>query len=87
MIAKGVTSGMLAQELTRRLERFVVDRTGLTGAFDFDLQWTPDSAAAADANLPPLATAVREQLGLRLVPARAAVDVYVVEAASRPQPD
>ena len=90
MVARGVTTGMVAQELTRRLQRFVVDRTGLTGAYDFDLMWTPDAAAAAgtaDADLPPLVTAVREQLGLRLVPARAPVDVYVVEAASRPLPD
>jgi uncharacterized protein (TIGR03435 family) len=90
MVARGVTTAMVAQELTRRLERFVVDRTGLTGAYDFDLMWTPDGPAAADAagaDLPPLVTAVREQLGLRLVPARAPVDVYVVEAATRPLPD
>jgi uncharacterized protein (TIGR03435 family) len=90
MIGRGVTTGMVAQELTRRLERFVIDRSGLTGTFDFDLQWTPDTGgvpAAGDAplsDLPPLVTAVREQLGLKLVPARAPVDVYVVEAASRP---
>jgi uncharacterized protein (TIGR03435 family) len=90
MVGRGVTTGMLAQELTRRLERFVIDRSGLTGTFDFDLAWAPDSGgvpAAGDAplsDLPPLVTAVREQLGLTLVPARAPVDVYVVEAASRP---
>ena len=93
MVARGVTTAMLAQELTRRLERFVVDRSGLTDTFDFDLQWAPDAGgapAAADAplsDLPPLVTAVREQLGLKLVPARAPVDVYVVEATSRPTPD
>jgi uncharacterized protein (TIGR03435 family) len=92
MMARGVTTGMLAQELTRRLERFVVDRSALTGTFDFDLQWSPDAGAtvsqdAALSDLPPLMTAVREQLGLRLDPARAPVDVYVVEAAARPGPD
>ena len=92
MVARGVTAAMLAQELTRRLERFVIDRSGLTQTFDFDLQWAPDAGGvpAADApasDLPPLVTAVREQLGLRLVSARASVDVYVVEAVSRPGPD
>ena len=89
MVARGVTSDMLAQELTRRLERFVVDRTGLTGAYDFDLQWSPDAnaASATASDLPPLVTAVREQLGLRLVSTRAPVDVYVIEKASRPLPD
>ena len=93
LIARGVTTAMIAQELTRRLERFVIDRTGLAGTFDFDLRWAPESAtvpAAGEAplsDLPPLITAVREQVGLRLVQARAPVDVFVVEAVSRPTPD
>ena len=93
LIARGVTTGMVAQELTRRLERFVIDRTGLADTFDFDLRWAPESAgvpAAGEAplsDLPPLITAVREQLGLRLVQARVPVDVFVVEAASRPTPN
>jgi uncharacterized protein (TIGR03435 family) len=88
LTARGVTSDMLAQELTRRLERFVVDRTGLAGAYDFELKWTPDANADATvSDLPPLVTAVREQLGLRLIPARAPVDLYVIQAASRPAPD
>ena len=84
---------MVAQELSRRVERFVIDRTGLTDTFDFDLRWSPDTGGLTGAeaaplpHLPPLLTAVREQLGLRLVQARAPVDVFVVEAASRPTPD
>jgi uncharacterized protein (TIGR03435 family) len=93
LIGRGVTTEMLAQELTRRLEQFVVDRSALAGVFDFDLRWSPDAGAASPpgdapaSDFPPLVTAVREQLGLQLLPARAAVDVYVVEAASRPLPD
>jgi uncharacterized protein (TIGR03435 family) len=93
LIARGVTLDMVARELTGELEQFVVDRSGLAGTFDFELHWAPDTGGAPPApgagvsDLPPLVTAVREQLGLRLVPARAAVDVFVVEAASRPTPD
>ena len=90
LIGRGVTTEMLAQELTRRLEQFVVDRTALSGAFDLELRWAPDTGAAAPGattDLPPLVTAVREQLALRLVPARGPVEVYVIETASRPLPD
>ena len=66
----------------------VVDRTGLTGRFDWDLQWTRE---ALDASAPPtgmsLFTAVREQLGLRLDAQRGMVDVLVIERVEKPTPD
>ena len=69
-------------------DRVVVDRTGLAGKFDWDLQWTVDplEAAAAGAGV-SLFTAVREQLGLRLEGQRAVVDVLVVERVEKPAPD
>lgn len=73
--------------------RPVIDRTGLTGAFDFDLQWTsgpvapaPGAAPAADDG-PSIFVAVQEQLGMRLEPGRAPFDVVVVESIQRPTPD
>ena len=72
--------------------RPVEDRTGLTGNFDIDLDWTPDQPLPADA--PPLLsadpngaglfTALREQLGLRLEPAKNSIDIVVVDYAERP---
>ncbi|MBU0718836.1 MAG: TIGR03435 family protein [Planctomycetes bacterium] len=50
----------------------VIDKTGLKGRYDFDL--TVDSWGEADVN-----KALREQLGLELVPAREAVEVLVVD--------
>jgi uncharacterized protein (TIGR03435 family) len=73
--------------------RPVVDRTGLTGAFDFDLQWSsgpvaaPTGAAAAPDDGSSIFVAVQEQLGLRLEPGRAPFDVVVVDAIRRPTPD
>jgi uncharacterized protein (TIGR03435 family) len=78
------------------LDRPVVDRTELSGRFDFTLNWTPDDsqfrglggqvpAPSNDANAPPgLFTAIQEQLGLRLDSARAPVDVLVVDRVERP---
>jgi uncharacterized protein (TIGR03435 family) len=75
---------MVAQQLTAVLQQPVADRTALSGVFDFELRWSPDATAASSSDAPPLVTAVREQLGLRLMPARVPVDAYVITAARRP---
>ena len=93
-----ITAGaQTMQELSSVLQaltgRPVADRSGLTGAFDFDLQWTNGPVApAAGAPAPPddgpsIFGALQEQLGLRLEPGRAPFDVVVVDAVQRPTPD
>jgi uncharacterized protein (TIGR03435 family) len=67
------------------VERIIVDKTGLTGSFDFDLDWAQDPSA--DASGPSLFTAMQEQLGLRLESARGPVEVLVVDGAQPPSPD
>ena len=68
--------------------RPVVDQTGLKGAFDFTLKWTPDqlaaSAAAAGGDEPSFFTAIREQLGLMLVPSKAPTEVIVIDHIEQP---
>jgi len=65
--------------------RIVVDKTGLTGWYDIDLKWTPEGSQTTDPNAPPdLFTALEEQLGLKLVPTKAPVDVLVVDHVERP---
>ena len=70
-------------------DRVVVDRTGLTGDFDFKLDWAPDNGNGIppDAQLPGLLTALHDQLGLQLKPDKAAVDVVVVESVKEPEVD
>jgi uncharacterized protein (TIGR03435 family) len=69
-------------------DRLIVDRTGLKGTYEFELRWTPDTGAgipgAADPDTPGLFTALEEQLGLRLEPARAQVEVMVIDRFERP---
>jgi uncharacterized protein (TIGR03435 family) len=66
-------------------DRPVVDQTNLQGRYDFTLVWTPDSMRATQPDAPPgLFTAVQEQLGLKLEATRAAAEVIVVDAATRP---
>jgi uncharacterized protein (TIGR03435 family) len=78
------------------LDRPVVDQTGLEGRLDFDLNWTPDDsqfaglraqihppADGADA-LPPLYTAIQEQIGLKLDATMAPVEVLVIDHVEKP---
>jgi len=76
-----------AEMLGGAVERKVVDRTGLTGAWTLDLEFTPDAQADSPGNSPSIFTAVQEQLGLRLQPARGPVDVLVIDRVERPTPD
>jgi uncharacterized protein (TIGR03435 family) len=68
------------------VERPVVDRTGIQGAYDFKLRWTRDetkTATASDAP-PGLFTAMQDQLGLKLEPVRAQADVLMIDRIERP---
>ena len=87
MTARGVTLEMLARELQSRVDRPVVNQTAMDGTYDFELRWMPDATTApgGDTDAPSMFTAVREQLGLRLVAAKPTVDVYVIKAATMPE--
>ena len=95
VMAGGTTMTMLAiSMLTGPAGRLVVDRTGLTGAYDFDFEFAMDPAPGASAaapgattavaERPGLFTALEEQLGLKLQPARAPIDVTVIDRVTQP---
>lgn len=65
----------------------VINRTGLSGEFELDLRFTPDSSPAAVPEFPSIFTAVQEQLGLKLEASRGPVDVLVIDSVERPAPD
>lgn len=92
----------LVRELARALGEPVLDKTGFTGEFDIDLNYTdedimksPGSAAPDDAGgnrLPAgpnltIVFAAMDQLGLKLHPAKGPVEVLVVDHAERPTPN
>jgi uncharacterized protein (TIGR03435 family) len=67
------------------VKRRVVDKTGLTGLYDMDLQWSdPLTNEAPDASGPSVFTALQEQLGLRLVSETGQVDAFVAESVEKP---
>ena len=69
--------------------RYVIDKTGLTGRYDFELHWTPDDTPADSppAGGPSIFTAVEKQLGLKLESAAAPIDVLVIDSAQPPSPN
>jgi len=75
----------LVEILSGQLGELVVDRTGLSGEYDFTLEWVPnanDSAAGAS-----LVTAVAEQLGLRLESGKRPMEAVVIDRIERPTED
>jgi uncharacterized protein (TIGR03435 family) len=85
MVLQNMDTGRLAGFLADIVQRTVIDKTGLKGAYDLDLKWTPEGAQQLNADDPPdIFTAVQEQLGLKLRAARGPVQVLVVDAMERP---
>jgi uncharacterized protein (TIGR03435 family) len=71
--------------LAKETGRPVVDQTGLTGKYDFTLEYTPaDRAATDETGRPSIFTALEEQLGLKLVPTKQPVEVLVVDSMDKP---
>ncbi len=85
--------GMPLENFVRNLSaqagRVIVDKTGLTGAFEFQLTFTPDqpTPGAAPSDNASLFAAIQEQLGLKLEPQRGPVNVLVIESAEKPTED
>ena len=95
-MADSIDMSRLASVLSASADRVVIDRTGLLGRFNVELQWTPDAlgpassanAAAASTDAPPaLVTAIQEQLGLKLDAVTAPIEVLVIDSAARPTPN
>jgi uncharacterized protein (TIGR03435 family) len=91
--AHNVTIGQFASVLQRAIvDRPVVDHTGLTDRYDFQLEWTPDDsefggqlpAGPPDSPKPGLFTALQQQLGLRLEATRGPIQTLVIDHLEKP---
>ena len=77
------------------LGRPIVDQTGLSGTWDFSLNWLPERGGSspagpvqpADAEGAPFLEALREQLGLKLKPTKAAIQTLVIDHVEQPSPN
>jgi uncharacterized protein (TIGR03435 family) len=100
LTAQAVPMTSLANMLSQQLHRTVLDKTGLTGKYDLELNWTPDQGsdpmfkgpegspqrgdAAPDASGPSIFTALQEQLGLKLQSAKGPVETLVIDHVEMP---
>jgi uncharacterized protein (TIGR03435 family) len=97
MWSGGLTSsGMGLQQLAVALfsrsqstgvDRPVIDHTGLSGMFGFTLMFSPFNTAPHQSNDPSIFTALQEQLGLKLEPARGPVELLVIDSVEQPTPN
>jgi len=82
----------LAEILTQLAGRTVVDKTGLTSKYDITLRWSPEDShptsdaggAGSDGTDVDFLTAIQEQLGLKLIPAKGPVNALVVDHIEKP---
>ncbi|HEY3742744.1 MAG TPA: M56 family metallopeptidase [Bryobacteraceae bacterium] len=78
LTCSGINMDGLARELSRQTGRPVLNQTGLSGTYDFDLNFQGKGVDA-----PPITAAVQQQLGLTLDSRKAPVDVLVVDNIAR----
>jgi uncharacterized protein (TIGR03435 family) len=75
--------------------RKIIDKTGLTGIYDYSLKWSPMQAASAAGSAaapagvegPDLFTAIEDQLGLKLVPTKGPGEVLIIDRIEQPTPN
>ena len=97
VVATAIPMQQVVTLLGRWMDRPIIDKTELTGYVDIRLRFapetaprplpaqpSPDSAAPAPSEDPSIFTAIEEQLGLKLEPAREPIDILVIDSARRP---
>ena len=89
LTAENVSMEQFAQRLSRnaQVDKLVMDRTGLAGRYNFELEWDvadPLGGDAASTDRPSIFTALQEHLGLKLDPAKIQVESIVVDHAEKP---
>ena len=72
----------IAAALSRQTGRPVTDHTELKGSFDFEIRWAPEETQ--DSIDPSLNTVLKEQLGLKLRPARGTIEILVIDQIAQP---
>jgi uncharacterized protein (TIGR03435 family) len=93
----GYPLSLFANALANQVARVVIDRTGLTGNWDFELTFTPErvrqqalagnAPTGVDPNGPSIFTAIQEQLGLKLESTKGPVKVLIIDHVEQPSPD
>ena len=91
LTGQGIPISRLAEDLSDPIESFVEDKTGISGKYDISLHWDPvpdrgtnDGASSGAGVEPSLFTALQDQLGLKLIPAKVPMDTVTIDHVDRP---
>ncbi len=96
LTVKATTMPQLAEQLSAQLNRSVLDKTGLSGKYDFTLHYAPDhdepapgygQGAAQPDTGPSIFSAIQDQLGLKLVAGKGPVEMIVIDHIEPPSPN
>jgi uncharacterized protein (TIGR03435 family) len=91
LIAQGVPIAPLRAHLSWQLRRTILDETGLSGTYDFTLKLPDGVPLGIDNPAPPesyesaLSAAIEQQLGLKLEPRKASMEVLVIDHVEKPE--
>jgi len=83
----GIPITTLINFMAYTVHRTIIDKTGLTGKYDVQINWAPDRDTPPDASAdaaPSIFTAFEEQLGLKLIPDKGPVDTLVIDHIEQP---
>jgi uncharacterized protein (TIGR03435 family) len=87
LTARAQPIAALVERLSREFRLPVTDETGLTGKFDFTLEFAPQAPGALPHETPDeapnLVSAIPQQLGLKLEPKKIPVDVLIIDSADK----
>jgi len=100
LTGRAVPISFLAEQISRQVDREVVDKTGLQGTYDFTLHFAPErpmpmpggpadggpggAAPPPDSSAPSIFTALQEQLGLKLESQKGPVKILIIDSVERP---
>jgi uncharacterized protein (TIGR03435 family) len=91
MVGRNVSLARFIFAASTKVDRTMIDKTGLTGKYDFTLEFVPprigsglDTNASEPPPGPTFPEAIEEQMGLKLVPDKGPVTTYVLDHVERP---
>jgi uncharacterized protein (TIGR03435 family) len=82
IVQSHATMQRLAEQLSNTAGRPVLDKTDLAGMFAYKLDFNPNSTP--DSDIPSMPTALQDQLGLRLEPQKAPIEILIIDSAEKP---
>lgn len=83
VLARSSSLSSFAERLTRAADRPVIDMTGITGLYDFDLTFSPELSVTPTDSGPTLAVALQAQLGLKLEKRDMDIDVMIIDRVDK----